>query len=74
MTLQQLKYAVTAAECGTISAAAEKQFISQPRLTTAIRELEAEKGVTPAPIVALWCRGRGRSFWATRGSFSPRRS
>ena len=30
MTLQQLKYAVTAAECGTISAAAEKLFISQP--------------------------------------------
>lgn len=46
MTLQQLKYAVTAAECGTISAAAEKLFISQPSLTTAIRELEAEMGVT----------------------------
>ena len=26
MTLQQLKYAVTVAECGTISAAAEKLF------------------------------------------------
>lgn len=46
MTLQQLKYAVTVAECGTISAAAEKLFISQPSLTTAIRELEAEMGVT----------------------------
>lgn len=46
MTLQQLKYAVTAAECGTISAAAEKLFISQPSLTTAIRELESEMGVT----------------------------
>ena len=45
MTLQQLKYAVTVAECGTISAAAEKLFISQPSLTTAIRELEAEMGV-----------------------------
>ena len=46
MTLQQLKYAVTVSECGTISAAAEKLFISQPSLTTAIRELEAEMGVT----------------------------
>lgn len=45
MTLQQLKYAVTVAECGTISAAAEKLFISQPSLTTAIRELESEMGV-----------------------------
>ena len=46
MTLQQLKYAVTVAECGTISAAAEKLFISQPSLTTAIRELGSEMGVT----------------------------
>lgn len=46
MTLQQLKYAVTVAECGTISTAAEKLFISQPSLTTAIRELETEMGVT----------------------------
>lgn len=46
MTLQQLKYAVTVAECGTISAAAEKLFISQPSLTTALRELESEMGVT----------------------------
>ena len=45
MTLQQLKYAVTVAECGTISAAAEKLFLSQPSLTAAIRELEAEMGV-----------------------------
>jgi DNA-binding transcriptional LysR family regulator len=46
MTLQQLKYAVTVAECGTISAAAEKLFISQPSLTAAIRELESEMSVT----------------------------
>lgn len=46
MTLQQLKYAVAVSECGTISAAAEKLFISQPSLTAAIRELETEMGVT----------------------------
>ena len=46
MTLQQLKYAVTVSECGTISAAAEKLFLSQPSLTTAIRDLEQELGIT----------------------------
>lgn len=46
MTLQQLKYAVTVSECGTISAAAEKLFISQPSLTTALRDLEQELGIT----------------------------
>lgn len=46
MTLQQLKYAVTVSESGTISAAAEKLFISQPSLTTALRDLEQELGIT----------------------------
>lgn len=45
MTLQQLKYAVTVAECRTISKAAEKVFISQPSLTASIRQLEAEMNV-----------------------------
>lgn len=45
MTLQQLKYAVTVAECRTISKAAEKVFISQPSLTAAIRQLEDEMNV-----------------------------
>ncbi len=42
MTLRQLKYAVTVAECGTITEAAERLYISQPSLTSAIRELEQE--------------------------------
>ena len=33
MTLQQLKYLVTVAECGSISEAAQKLFISQPSLS-----------------------------------------
>ncbi len=45
MTLQQLKYAVTVAECRTISKAAEKVFISQPSLTASIRQLEDEMNV-----------------------------
>lgn len=42
MTLQQLKYVVTVAETGTITAAAGKLYISQPSLTNAIHELERE--------------------------------
>lgn len=45
MTLQQLKYLVMVAECGNITEAAEKLFISQPSLTTAIHNLEKEMGV-----------------------------
>lgn len=46
MTLLQLKYIVTVASTGTISEAAKKLFLSQPSLTTAIKELEYELGVT----------------------------
>lgn len=46
MTLQQLTYLVTVAECGNITEAAQKLFISQPSLSTAIHNLEKEMGVT----------------------------
>ncbi len=46
MTLQQLTYLVTAAECGNMTEAAEKLFISQPSLSAAIKNLEEEMGVT----------------------------
>lgn len=46
MTLQQLKYAVEIARCGSISNATRKLFISQPSLSTAIMELENEIGIT----------------------------
>lgn len=46
MTLQQLKYVVTVAECGTMSEAAKRLFISQPSLTNAVRELENEMQIT----------------------------
>ncbi len=46
MTLLQLKYALTAAECKTVSEAAKKLYISQPSLTSAIKELEDELGIT----------------------------
>ena len=46
MTLQQLKYVVAVAAKGTISEAAKDLFLAQPSLTAAIRELEAELGIT----------------------------
>ena len=46
MTLQQLKYLVTVAECKNITAAAEKLYISQPSLSAVIHSLEKEMNVT----------------------------
>lgn len=46
MTLQQLKYIVTVADKGTISDAAKELFISQPSLSSAIKELENEMQIT----------------------------
>lgn len=46
MTLQQLTYLVTVAECGNITEAAEQLFISQPSLSASIHNLEKEMGVT----------------------------
>ncbi len=46
MTLVQLKYIVAIARLGTISAAAKELYISQPSLTAAVKELEAELGIT----------------------------
>lgn len=46
MTLQQLKYAIEIADRGSINEAARCLFISQPSLSTAIKELENEIGTT----------------------------
>ena len=46
MTLQQLKYLVTVAECKSITVAAERLFISQPSLSNSIHNLEQEMGIT----------------------------
>ena len=46
MTLQQLNYLKVTAECGNITQAAEKLFISQPSLSAALHNLEKEMGVT----------------------------
>ena len=46
MNLQQLKYVIAAAETKSITKAAGQLYISQPSLSNAIRELEAETGIT----------------------------
>lgn len=46
MTLQQLKYFVTVAECKNITLAAEKLYISQPSLSASVHNLEKEMNVT----------------------------
>ena len=44
MTLQQLYYAITIAETGALSRAAEVLYISQPSLSNTVQELERELG------------------------------
>lgn len=45
MTLQQLKYVIAVADKGSINEAAKSLFISQPSLSAAVKELEAETGL-----------------------------
>ena len=46
MTLQQILYAITISDFGSMNKAAETLFISQPTLTNSIKELENEVGIT----------------------------
>ena len=46
MTLQQLHYAITVAEAGSMNKASELLYISQPSLTNAMKELEKEIGIS----------------------------
>ncbi len=45
MTLQQIKYALTIADTGSMNRAAELLYISQPTLSGAVKELEREIGI-----------------------------
>lgn len=45
MTLQQLKYALMIADCGSMNEAAKQLFISQPSLSETMKELETEIGL-----------------------------
>ncbi len=46
MTLIQLHYLITIAETNSLNKAAEKLYVSQPSLTSAMKELEKELGIT----------------------------
>ena len=46
MTIQQLHYAIVISEMGSLNKASEVLYVSQPSLTTAIRDLEKELGIT----------------------------
>ena len=46
MTFQQLEYVVEISKCGSINKAAQKLFLSQSGISTAVRELEGELGIT----------------------------
>jgi DNA-binding transcriptional LysR family regulator len=46
MTLQQLRYAITIADCNSMNKAAQALFISQPSLSASIKDLENEIGIT----------------------------
>ena len=46
MTIQQLRYAVTISEAGSLNKASEKLYVAQPSLTAAMQELEKELGIT----------------------------
>lgn len=45
MKLQQLRYVAKVAECGSITEASRRLFVSQPSITASIRDLENEMGV-----------------------------
>jgi DNA-binding transcriptional LysR family regulator len=46
MTIQQLFYIITISEKGSLNKAAESLYISQPSLSSAVKELEKEVGIT----------------------------
>ena len=45
MTLTQLQYAIAIAGAGSMNEAARELFVSQPSLSSAVKELEEETGV-----------------------------
>ena len=73
MSLRQLRYVVAAADCGHVTAAAKRLNVSQPSVSSAIAEVEAEIGVPlfirhhARGVTLTPARGKGRQ----RGAASP---
>ena len=53
MTLNQLRYFCTAARCHSITQAAKLMFVTQPAVSSAIRELETEFSVKLLSLTKL---------------------
>lgn len=66
MTLTQLNYFITIAETKSINKAAEKLYVSQPSLTSAMKELEKELGIT-----LFFRSGRGAVLTSDGAEFMP---
>jgi len=64
MQIQQLEYVVKVAECGSISQAAQKLYLSQPSLTKSIMNLENEYGIKIFERTSKGIRltGKGKEF------------
>ncbi len=62
MTLQQLRYIITIAECGSITSAAEKLLVAQPSLSKSVSELESEMGIV------IFCRNNRGVYLSNEGS------
>ena len=46
ISLQQLRYIIEVAECGSINAASQQLYVSQPTLSTTIKDTEQELGIS----------------------------
>ncbi len=66
MTIQQLRYVLTIAEAGSMNKAAEILYVSQPSLSSSVRELENELGIT-----LFHRRGRGVTLTNDGAEFIP---
>ena len=66
MTLLQLNYVVAVSETGSFNRAAEKLYVAQPSITSAVKELEKELG-----IVIFNRTGRGATLTAEGLAFLP---
>lgn len=62
MTLQQLKYVIAIAECGSITSAAQKLLVAQPSLSKSVSALEKEMGIT------IFCRNNRGIYLSDEGT------
>ena len=65
MTIQQLNYVITISEKGSLNKAAEVLYVTQPSLTSAVRELEKDvlvKDTLGEHITPLYISAKKKEF------------